>query len=64
MMANFITGKPRYNKDGNLFRSNRQIILAYLKGEKVTVAELRRVPSNLIIRLDKKPSTKQLLNNL
>jgi len=63
-MANLITGKPRFNKDGNLFRSNRQVIVAYLKGESVTVAELRRVPPNLIIRLDKKQCTKKLLNNL
>ena len=64
MMANSITGKPNFDKDGNLFRSNRQIIVAYLKGESVTILELKRVPPSLIIRLDKKPSTKQLLNNL
>ena len=53
-----------FDRKGKLMRTTTQILKAYYSGQQVTVGELKKVPSNLLVMLDKKPSTKKLFDKI
>ena len=63
-MSNRVVGKGKFTKDGKILRPPVALAKALLRGEKLKVSDMKRIPDELLLMMDKKPSTKKLFKKL